>query len=153
MNVSGDKELIAALQLLARGVPGPMIDKAAAAAAQPMLNSATEVARTHRQKGRRPKGGHLDEGIAFRKAGSRGRVRTYLIGGVNRARRLMHLLEFGTAPHFQPRRFGGIFHPGARKFPFMRPALDQHGGEVPQLFGRAIWNDIRLLIAALPKRR
>lgn len=35
-----------------------------------------------------------------------------------------HLVEYGTAPHWQPNRFGGIMHPGARPKPWLRPALD-----------------------------
>lgn len=35
-----------------------------------------------------------------------------------------HLVEFGTAPHWQPNRFGGTMHPGAKPYPFMRPAYD-----------------------------
>jgi HK97 gp10 family phage protein len=37
-----------------------------------------------------------------------------------------HLVEFGTAPHWQPNRFGGIMHPGARPKPFLRPAYEQN---------------------------
>lgn len=37
-----------------------------------------------------------------------------------------HFVEFGTAPHWQPNRFGGIMHPGARPKPFLRPAYEQN---------------------------
>lgn len=37
-----------------------------------------------------------------------------------------HLVEFGTAPHWQPNRFGGIMHPGARPKPWLRPAYEQN---------------------------
>jgi HK97 gp10 family phage protein len=37
-----------------------------------------------------------------------------------------HFPEFGTAPHWQPNRFGGIMHPGARPKPALRPAYEQY---------------------------
>lgn len=36
-----------------------------------------------------------------------------------------HLVEFSVAPHYQPRRFGGIMHPGHPGYPFMRPAAEE----------------------------
>lgn len=154
MRVTGDKELAAALRALGRGLPGSAIDSAMRNSADPMLTDAVTRARTHRQPGRRPAGGHVDEGIVFRKAkrGSR-RRREYVIGAVNRARYILHLLEWGTAAHWQPRRFGGIMHPGARPFPIMRPAYDTHSPKVPELFAREIWKHVALMAAGLNKRR
>jgi hypothetical protein len=37
---------------------------------------------------------------------------------------ISHLVEFPVRPHWQPRRFGGIMHPGHPGYPFMRPAID-----------------------------
>jgi HK97 gp10 family phage protein len=45
-----------------------------------------------------------------------------------------HFVEFGTAPHWQPNRFGGIMHPGARPKPFLRPAYEQHVTLVAQAY-------------------
>jgi HK97 gp10 family phage protein len=45
-----------------------------------------------------------------------------------------HFVEFGTAPHWQPNRFGGIMHPGARPKPFLRPAYEQHVTLVAQTY-------------------
>lgn len=39
-----------------------------------------------------------------------------------------HLVEFGTDPHWQPKR--GIMHPGARPFPFLTPAFHKNESEV-----------------------
>lgn len=50
------------------------------------------------------------------------------------------LLEFGTAPHFQPKR--GVMHPGAAAFPHMRPAFDQTKGLVVATLGRALIGSI-----------
>jgi len=38
----------------------------------------------------------------------------------------LHLLEFGTAPHFQPNLLGGWMHPGSTPRPSMIPAYE-HG--------------------------
>lgn len=46
------------------------------------------------------------------------------------------LLEFGTAPHYQPQR--GQMHPGAQAFPHMRPAFDTTKGLVVATLGRAL---------------
>ena len=50
------------------------------------------------------------------------------------------LLEWGTAPHFQPQR--GVMHPGAAAFPHMRPAFDQTKGLVVATLGRALIGSI-----------
>ena len=39
-----------------------------------------------------------------------------------------HLVEFGTDPHWQPKR--GVMHPGARPFPFLTPAFYKNEGTV-----------------------
>lgn len=154
MGVKGDRELAAALRILGRGLPPSVIDRSAEVASKPMLDDAVARARKHRQPGRRPRGGHLDEGIVFRrkKKQSRGR-RSFVMGAINRALRILHLVEFGTRPHFQPRRFGGIMHPGARPFPIMRPAMDAHGERIPENFGREVWKHIERLVMSLNRTR
>lgn len=154
--VRGDKELVAALRVLSRGLPGKDIDDAVREAADPMLQAWRQNAKEHRQPGRRPKGGHVDEGIEFRRqtGGSRTR-RRYLMGGMRRALSLLHLLEFGTRPHHQPKR--GIFHPGARAFPVGRRAFDEHKDGIPERFGRAVWHRMQAMVMRLssgaPARR
>ena len=59
-----------------------------------------------------------------------------------------HLVEFGTAPHWQPNRFGGIMHPGARPKPYKRRALE----ESSQLAIEAYRNSIAKDIAAAAER-
>lgn len=49
-----------------------------------------------------------------------------------------HLVEFGTAPHWQPNRFGGTMHPGARAFPFMRPAYDMTKVQIVMRTGESL---------------
>jgi HK97 gp10 family phage protein len=47
-----------------------------------------------------------------------------------------HLIEFGTAPHYQPNR--GVVHPGIRPMPFMEPAYNSTKEEVVKRFGQRI---------------
>jgi len=152
--VSGDRELVAALRILGRGLPPSALDRAMTKAATPMLADAREKAKQHRQPGRRPKGGHLDEGLVLRRnKKSSAQRREFIIGGINRARFLIPWLEYGTAPHFQPRRFGGIMHPGARAFPFMRPAYETNKDDVRPIFAHEIMQTLQAMIMKLPKGR
>jgi HK97 gp10 family phage protein len=47
-----------------------------------------------------------------------------------------HLVEFGTAPHFQPEL--NRMHPGAAAKPFLRPAFEKNRDQVIERFGAAI---------------
>lgn len=148
MRVTGDKELVQALRALGKGLPVSAIDSSMTAASKPMLDEAVENARAHRQSGARPKGGHVDEGLVFRKRReSTSKRRNYVIGAVNRARYILHLLEFGTRPHWQPRRFGGIMHPGARPFPVIRPSYENHADKTIERFGKEIWRHVMMAVA------
>lgn len=153
--VTGDKELVQALRILGRGLRATDLDRAMTVAARPMLNEAKERAKKHRQPGKRPKGGHLDEGLVFIRDRSKNssKTREFVIGGINRARYLIPWLERGTARHWQPRRFGGIWHPGARPFPFMRPAFDGNDEKVLPLFSNEIWKRVQQIAMTLPKGR
>lgn len=147
MRVSGDKELAAALRVLGRGLPSGAIDRSAVRASKPMLDEAITRAKAHRQP-RRPKGGHIDENIkvARKKESTRTR-RQFVFGAFGPRKSILRWLELGTLPHFQPRRFGGIFHPGARRFPIMRPAYDNHSDKTINRFGMEIWKEIERLVS------
>jgi HK97 gp10 family phage protein len=68
-----------------------------------------------------------------------------------------HFVEFGTAPHWQPNRFGGIMHPGARPKPFLRPAFEQHVTDAAQAYFLAMKGEIEQAAARIaarsPRRR
>lgn len=53
-----------------------------------------------------------------------------------------HLVEFGTAPHWQPNRGGGTMHPGARAEPFMRPAFDMTKAQIVVRAGETLLRSI-----------
>lgn len=135
--VSGDRQIIAALRKLSKGPGAREIDTAATRAMNPMRDDARKRLAAHRNyaskypayfpKQRGPFGKHIDKGIVVRKDGKQsvGR-RSYKLGGIGRAKSLLHLLEFGTAPHFQPSLLGGWMHPGSTPRPSMVPAYE-HG--------------------------
>lgn len=56
--------------------------------------------------------------------------------GFRRPVKYAHLLEFGTAPHYQPKR--GVVHPGASPMPFLTPAYFATRDEVVKRFGAKI---------------
>jgi hypothetical protein len=58
------------------------------------------------------------------------------LGCVGIAAKLMHIIEFGAAPHAQPRR--GIWHPGTEPKPAFRPAFDETAQTTMETAGRAI---------------
>lgn len=128
LSVKGDSELRANLLRLS-DLKKADINKAMAEALEPMRAAAEQNARLHRSKGT-PKGGHLDEGIVaqeMRQKSSRTR-RVWWVTFIRRARKIAHLVEFGTKPHEQPGR--GHRHPGSAPRPFFRPAFDAHSEEV-----------------------
>ena len=53
-----------------------------------------------------------------------------------------HLVEFGTAPHWQPNRGGGQMHPGAQAKPFLRPAYEATKDEIVRQTGEAVLNSV-----------
>lgn len=53
-----------------------------------------------------------------------------------------HFVEYGTAPHWQPNRFGGIMHPGAQPKPWLRPALDASTGQAAKAYFTTIAAEI-----------
>lgn len=64
--------------------------------------------------------------------------------------RYAHLLEFGTAPHYQPGR--GVVHPGSRAKPFLTPAFHETKGEVVKRFGQKIGPEMEKRAAKLNAR-
>ncbi len=160
--VTGSREVVAALRELAQGIDVAAVDRAAVNALEPMLDATVEKMRANRNyPGKYPgfpdpstprKGGFLDRGIVIKKDGGSKKKRSYRIGARGRARYLIHLLEFGTAPHFQPNFKGGFAHPGAAPRPAMVPSFEEHKDDVPARFGRAIWLSLSAKAAQMNKK-
>lgn len=139
--VSGDRQIVAALRRLGKGPSAREVDSAATRAMNPMRDDARKRLAAHRNyaakypsyfpKQQGPFGKHVDKGIVVRKDGKQapGR-RSYKLGATGRARFLLHLLEFGTAPHFQPNLLGGWMHPGSTPRPSMIPAYERGKDDV-----------------------
>jgi len=70
--------------------------------------------------------------------------------GFRRPVKYAHLLEFGTAPHYQPKR--GVMHPGTRPRPFLGPAYFQTRDEVVRRFGAKIGPEMEKRAAKLKAR-
>lgn len=60
--------------------------------------------------------------------------------------RYAHLVEFGTRPHFQPKR--GRMHPGTKAQPFFYPAYRAHRKRVKARITRAINRAVKRLAAS-----
>lgn len=133
--VRGDRELIANLRTLRRDMGGDVLDRASIDALQPLEEQTRVNTRAHRRPGRTPRGGHLDQGVVTRRRQIKGRfVRIYWVAFTRRARRLAHLVEFGTAPHWQPKR--NRMHPGARAFRPMTRAFEAQKARVVTRWAR-----------------
>lgn len=139
--VTGDRELLAALAAVGQS-PSRQLDLACRISLDPMRISTIENARRHRRAIRTPRGGHLDQGVVIARIEARGGTfRVFWLSFRRRARRIAHLVEFGTAPHWQPRRMR--MHPGARPFPFFRPAFEANKHIAAEIFGKSMWSVIR----------
>lgn len=141
MTVRGDREIIANMRRAYNSVGGRHLDQTLSTSLEPMRAETSRNARQHRQPGQ-PRGGHLDEGVVIAKRESRGHLyREYWVSFAKRARKIAHLVEYGTAPHWQPNR--RIMHPGARAFPFFRPAFESTKDDVVNEVGRKVWGRLR----------
>lgn len=160
--VTGDKELIANLRELAKGPSNVEVDQAATQSLRPMLTKTKDRLKQARNyagkypgfpQPRVPRvGGHVDEGIVVRKQKTAGKgKRSYRLGATRRSRYLLHLVEFGTAPHYQENFRGGWMHPGAKAHPSLIPSFDEEAGAVPKSFGNLIWNSMAAKIARMKK--
>lgn len=122
LTIKGDKQFRRNLQRMTT-LPKSNINAIMKDALDPMRDATQNNALKHRQPDYNPPGGHLDQGVVSVPVKETSRTRTtWWVSFTNRARKIAHLVEFGTAPHAQPRR--GIMHPGARPFPFFRPAFE-----------------------------
>lgn len=138
--VRGDREIIANMRRARAAVGGRNLDRNMRSALEPMKDRTVENAKQRRQP-RQPKGGHLDQGVVVVQHKSMSPLhKEYWISFRKRARKIAHLVEYGTAPHAQPRR--GIMHPGARPYPFFRPAFETTKHQVVKELSQEVWRRI-----------
>ena len=60
----------------------------------------------------------------------------WVIAATGRGVSIAHLVEAGTAPHWQPKR--GVMHPGARPKPFLEPAYFAHDEQVVRIMTKEL---------------
>lgn len=149
--VRGDKEINRNFRRTVSALNASFMSTMMKEAFDPMKDQTQQNARTLRnfsgkhssffpQPSGSPPGGHLDQGLAVRKHKSRGpMVQEYWLGFHKRARKIAHLVEYGTAPHYQPNFKGGFHHPGAAAHPFFRPAFESTKSDVVAEVGRRTW--------------
>lgn len=77
--------------------------------------------------------GELFRGMATRQKAKTRSSNTHAVTATGKAISKAHLVEFGTDPHWQPRR--GVMHPGAKPYPFLGPAYADHDREAVKRFG------------------
>lgn len=160
--IRGDRQTVRNLRSLAKGLPAASINRSARVAMKPMLTKAKQNANRHRnyvgkwpKQFTQPKAGRqsVAAGLKFRiMKPTKRMVRHYWIGATGRAIKLAHLLEFGTAPHKQPKFLGGWYHPGARPRPFMTPAYESEKNNVERSLGHALWGEMQRRIVSLSGR-
>lgn len=117
--VRGDREVVRAMRAM-KSETTRSLDPVMKSSLEPLRSTAAKNARALRQPGKSPAGGHLDQGVVTRKISGSTNLRVFWVGLINRARGIGHLVEFGTAPHWQPKR--KRMHPGAKPHPWFTPA-------------------------------
>lgn len=150
MPVRGNRETARALRELAQVVSVPL-NAASRFALQPTLKAARTKAASLDLEDTT---GALAESLTIRKKASPKLAPVHQVGpdaskskNGRRPVKYAHLLEFGTAPHYQPKR--GVVHPGTRPKPFLTPAYEQTKGEVVKRFGARIGPEMEKRAARL----
>ncbi len=125
--IRGAKELAAAFEELGRTFGGAALDPALRKGLTMIKQAAQDNLRQNASvQAHTPPGVRLVNSMQIVKQSGRASAQPmFRLGFVGRGRHIAHFVEFGTKPHWQPRRRS--FHPGARPFPFLRPAFDTEG--------------------------
>lgn len=140
--VRGGREIAAALRSMSRAITPAQVDRAHRAALAPMQTSA----RAHFAANGSFKTGVLPSEFVVVKTGEF----EHKLGCIGMAARLMHIVEFGSAPHFQPGR--GTWHPGAEPKPAFRPAFEETREDALRVAGKSYGDELSRIAAALRRR-
>ena len=149
--VKGDREIIANMRRTRISLTGGFVESISRQALEPMKEETEGNARMLRnfpgkhpgwpQPSGRPRGGHLDENVVIVRHRKMGPMAVEIwLTFRGRGMKLAHLVEFGTAPHWQPGL--KIMHPGASAYPFARPAFETKKQDVGMAMGRLVWQRI-----------
>jgi HK97 gp10 family phage protein len=155
MAVKGSRETARALRQLAQVVSVPL-NATSRYALAPTLSAARSNAKSIPEKERT---GTLAASLTIKQAqrstklnpvfqvGPDSSVERQTPYGLRKPVKYAHLLEFGTAPHYQPGR--GVVHPGTRPTPFLTPAYHQTKDQVVKRFGERIGPEMEKRAAKL----
>ena len=129
--VTGHRQTAAAIRRLAQ-FPRAKVGAASQKALRPMLAKAKANLRANKSYRR----GVLLRSMRIRRLKSTSSLSQWVIAATGRGVGIAHLVEGGTAPHFQPKR--GRMHPGAKAKPFLEPAYFAHDDEVVRIMTREL---------------
>lgn len=124
--VTGHRQTAAAIRKLAK-FPRAKVGQASRKALQPMLAATKANLRANKSYSR----GVLYRSMRIRALKSTSAMSQWVIAATGRGIAIAHLVEGGTAPHWQPKR--GRMHPGARAKPFLEPAYFAHDDQVVRI--------------------
>ncbi|RWB65656.1 HK97 gp10 family phage protein [Mesorhizobium sp.] len=144
MAIRGNKEAARAIRELAKYVTVP-IGASSRFALQPTLKQARSNVT---ELGLKDSTGALRASLTIKPKRRTSKVNpTYQVGpnaayqrGERRPVKYAHLIELGTAPHYQPER--GVTHPGSPAQPFLEPAYLATRDQVVDRFGKKIGPEI-----------
>lgn len=129
--VTGYRETARALRQLAK-FPRGRVGAASRKALRPMLAKAKANLRANKSYHR----GVLYRSMAIRMLKSSSSLSQWVIAATGRGVNIAHLVEAGTAPHWQPRR--RRMHPGAKPKPFLEPAYLAHDAEAVKIMQKEL---------------
>ncbi len=143
--VSGFKALSRNLRTLSQLMERP-VSEAARKALAPILAQAKANLRANDSV----KEGNLLRGMVIRRKGKRAGEVTLHVVASGKAVGEAHLVEFGTEPHFQPKR--GRMHPGAAAKPFLEPAFVTNEKKAVKIFMDELGVAVERQVARMGKR-
>lgn len=149
--VRGGRQLANNLRSMSQAFSAREMDAVCEASLAPIEEETVKNALALRDFTHNPPGGHLDEGVVIVKVKAEPGFRTFWVSFTKRARKIAHLVEFGTSPHWQPHYRGGWMHPGARRKPFFRPAFEAEKNRSLSVFATMAFDIINRKAAGLPK--
>lgn len=127
--VTGFRETARAIRELTR-FPKRKISTASRKALRPMLAKAKANLKANYSYHR----GVLYRSMVIRQWKSTTAMSQWVIAATGRGVNIAHLVEAGTAPHYQPKR--RRMHPGARPKPFLEPAYLAHDKEAVDILAK-----------------
>ncbi len=129
--VTGYRETARALRKVA-AFPKKRVGAASRKALAPMLAASKRNLKANGSYHR----GVLYRSMRIRSLKSSSSLAQWVITATGRGVGIAHLVEAGTAPHWQPIR--GVMHPGARAKPFLEPAYFAHDEQVVDVMAKEL---------------